>query len=153
MGSSSHRAAALAFYKNVLESSSDEESNGETNLLIAAAGMVNKQFLMPACRGGSSKKRHANVDHVQEAGHVCLYKDYFDPINPLYKEKAFRRCYRMSRELFLVILNAVREYTNYFEASTIAPVSLAYPLTKNVSRPFGSLHMECQVISLTTKCA
>jgi hypothetical protein len=47
---------------------------------------------------------------------VRLYKDYFDPINPLYKEKVFSFWYRMSRELFLVILNGVREYDDYFEA-------------------------------------
>jgi hypothetical protein len=46
---------------------------------------------------------------------VCPYKDYFDPINPLYKEKAFRRRYRMSIELLLVILNGVRDYDDYFE--------------------------------------
>jgi hypothetical protein len=153
MGHNSHRAAALAFYKNVLKSSSDGEFNGETNLLIAAVGMVNEQFLMPACRGGSSKMRQANVDHVREAGHMRLYKGYFDPINPLYKEKLFRCCCRMSKELFLVILNGMKEYDDYFKASTIAPARLASSLTKNVPRLFGSLHMECQVISLTTTCA
>jgi hypothetical protein len=100
----------------VLDSLSDEESNNETDLLMAVAGMVNKHFLMPPRRGGSSKKREANIDRDREAGHTRLYKDYFDPINPLFKEKAFRRRYRMSRELFLVILNGVREYDDYFEA-------------------------------------
>jgi hypothetical protein len=70
--------------------------------------MANEHFLMPPRKGGSSHKRHANVDRDREAGHVRLYKDYFDSTNPLYKEKAFRRRYRMSRELFLVILNGVR---------------------------------------------
>jgi hypothetical protein len=42
MGNNSRRAAAQAFYKNILESSSDEESDGETDLLITAAGMVNE---------------------------------------------------------------------------------------------------------------
>jgi hypothetical protein len=47
---------------------------------------------------------------------VRPYKDCFDPINPLYKEKAFHhRRYRMSTELFLVILNGVRDYDDYFE--------------------------------------
>jgi hypothetical protein len=45
-----------------------------------------------------------------------LYKDYFDPIMPIYKAKEFRRRYRMSRELFLIILNGVRDYDDYFEA-------------------------------------
>jgi hypothetical protein len=56
MGSSSHRAATQAFYGNVLKSSSDEESESETDLLIDAAGMVNKHFLIPPHRGGSSQK-------------------------------------------------------------------------------------------------
>jgi hypothetical protein len=34
----------------------------------------------------------------------------------LYKAKAFRRRYRIPRELFLVILNGVRDYDDYFEA-------------------------------------
>jgi hypothetical protein len=83
-------------------SSSDEESNGETDLLMVVAGMVNKHFLMPPRRGGSSKKREGNVDRDREASHLRLYKDYFDPIMPLYKAKAFHRLYRMLRELFLV---------------------------------------------------
>jgi hypothetical protein len=105
MGSSSHRVAAKAYYDNVLMSSSDEESDGETNLLMAAADMKNEHFLMPPHIDGSSKKRETNVDHDREASHACRYKDYFDPIMPLYKEKAFHRRYRMSRELFMVILN------------------------------------------------
>jgi hypothetical protein len=52
-------------------------------LLIAAAGMANEHFLMPPRRGGSSHNRHANVDRDRDADHVRLYKDYFDPINPL----------------------------------------------------------------------
>jgi hypothetical protein len=56
MSNSSHRAAAQAFYENVLQSSSDEESDGETDLLMATAGMVNEEFLLPPRRGGLSKK-------------------------------------------------------------------------------------------------
>jgi hypothetical protein len=83
MGSSSHSVAAKAYFDNVLMSSSDEESDSETDLLMVDAGMVNEHFLMPPHRGGSSKKREGNVDHDREAGHVRLYKDYFDPIMPL----------------------------------------------------------------------
>jgi hypothetical protein len=115
MGSSSRRTGAKAYFDNMLMSSSDEDSDGETEVLMAAAGMVNEHFLMPPRRGGSSKKREGNVDRGREAGHVCLYKDYFDPSMPLYKAKAFRRRYRMSRELFLVILNGIRGYDDYFE--------------------------------------
>jgi hypothetical protein len=82
---------------------------------MAAADMVDEHFLMPPRRDGSSKKLEGNVDRDREAGHVRLYKEYFDPIMPLYKAKAFHRRYRMSRELFLVILNGVRDYDDYFE--------------------------------------
>jgi hypothetical protein len=51
MGNSSRRARTQAFYENVLKSSSDVESESETDLLIAAASMVNKHFLMPPRRG------------------------------------------------------------------------------------------------------
>jgi hypothetical protein len=78
-------AVAQAFYNNVLISLFDEESYGETDLLMPAVDMVNEHFLMPPHRGGSSKKREANVYRDREAGHTRMYKDYFDPINPLYK--------------------------------------------------------------------
>jgi hypothetical protein len=45
-----------AYFDNVLMLSSDEDSDGETELLVAATGMVNEHFLMPPRRGGSSKK-------------------------------------------------------------------------------------------------
>jgi hypothetical protein len=92
------------------------DNDGDTDLCMAAAGMVNKHVLIPPRSGGSSKKREANVDCEREAGHTRMYKDYFHPIIPLYKEKAFHCRYRMSRDLFLVILNGVREYDDYFEA-------------------------------------
>jgi hypothetical protein len=62
------------------------------------------------------RSERANVDRDREAGHDRLYKDYFDPIKPVYKAKEFHRRYRMPRELFLVILNGVRDYDDYFEA-------------------------------------
>jgi hypothetical protein len=58
---------------------------------MAAAGMVNEHFPIPPRRGGLSKKREANVDRDREVSHARLYKDSFDPINALFKEKAFPR--------------------------------------------------------------
>jgi hypothetical protein len=51
MGSNSRRTATQAFYENVLESSPDEDFDGETDLLMAVASMVNKEFLLPPRRG------------------------------------------------------------------------------------------------------
>jgi hypothetical protein len=50
MGSSSRRVAAKTYFDNVLMSSSYEESDGETELLMAAIGMVNEHFVMPPQR-------------------------------------------------------------------------------------------------------
>jgi hypothetical protein len=97
MSSSSHRAATQAFYVIVLESSSDEVSDGKTDILMAAIGTTNEEFMLPPCKGGSSKKQETNIDRDQETGQMRLYKDYFYPINLLYKEKAFLYRYRISR--------------------------------------------------------
>jgi hypothetical protein len=71
---------------------------------------------MPPCRGDHPRSRKATSIAIKRLGMCVLYKDYFDVIMPLYKAKAFRRWYRMSRELFLVILNGVRDYDDYFKA-------------------------------------
>jgi hypothetical protein len=46
-------------------------------------------------------------------GYYILYADYFAD-DPLHGEVIFRRCFRMSRKLFLDIGNAVRRFDNYF---------------------------------------
>jgi hypothetical protein len=109
MGSSTRRAASQAFYENVLESSSDEDSDGETDLLIAATGMGNEHFLMPPRKGGSSHKWHANIDRGREAGHLRLHKDHFDLINPLYKEKAFCRISKIGFSSYQKSFAAIRQ--------------------------------------------
>ena len=43
-----------------------------------------------------------------------LYVDYFANAPP-HGEKVFRRRYRMSRKLFLGIVNSIREFDNYFK--------------------------------------
>ena len=44
-----------------------------------------------------------------------LYANYsYFADAPLHCEKVFRRRYRMSRKLFLRIVNAIREFENYF---------------------------------------
>src|SRR3954467_2451574 len=78
--------------------------------------MVHDYYLLSPRRGGSSKPREANQERDREEGHIRLYKDYFHPTDPVFKEKAFRRRYPMSRNLFLDILNGMREYDEDFEA-------------------------------------
>ena len=64
-------------------------------------------------RGGSAPGRvKAKNWHCLE-GYCMLYSDYFADA-PLHGERTFRRRYRMSRKLFLRIVNSIREFDNYF---------------------------------------
>jgi hypothetical protein len=56
------------FYKNFVESSSEEESDGETEILLAVAQMVHDHYLLPPHRGGSSKRREDNQECDREDG-------------------------------------------------------------------------------------
>ena len=65
-------------------------------------------------RGGSAPGRVKAKNRHRLEGYCMLYSDYFaDP--PLHGEKTFRRRYRMSRKLFLRIVNSIREFDNYFK--------------------------------------
>ena len=44
-------------------------------------------------------------------GYCMLYSDYFADA-PLHGNKTFRRRHRMSRKLFLRIVNSIREFDN-----------------------------------------
>ncbi|XP_042942877.1 uncharacterized protein LOC122277043 [Carya illinoinensis] len=62
-------------------------------------------------RGNSQRRKFIRRDHVQ--GHERLFRDYFAE-NPVYPSNLFRRRFRMSRPLFLRILNEVESYDPYF---------------------------------------
>jgi hypothetical protein len=75
MGSS--RATIQNFYGNVLESSSDEESDGEIDLLIAIATMVNDHYLMPSRRGGHRRSACPTLIAIEKCNDpkVATFKD------------------------------------------------------------------------------
>jgi hypothetical protein len=97
------------FYKNVIESSSDEEADDDTELMMAAAMLLHEHTLRPVFRG-SVKGRKPNIKRNCERGHYQLYHDYFHLTHPNFDAQRFRRLYRMSRKLFLMILNGVRAH-------------------------------------------
>jgi hypothetical protein len=115
--------------------------------LIAAADMVNEHFLIPPRMGACHRSG------MPTSGHLCLYKDYFDQINLLYKEKAFRRRYRKSRELFSVILNGAREYDDYFETKYDCTNKIGFSSYQKMFRGhLAACIWSAKVISLTTTC-
>jgi hypothetical protein len=114
------------FYKNIIESSLDEDSDREIELLFTVANMMHDHFLLPKRRGGSSAKRKVNTGRDRVVGHTCLMRDYFHPTDLLYDVKTFRGRYQLSRNLFLDILDGVRAYDDYFEAKLNATVKVGF---------------------------
>jgi hypothetical protein len=113
------------FYKNVIESSSDGEVDNDTELMMAVAMLLREDTSRPVYMG-SVKVRKANVKRNRERGHYQLYRDYFHPTRPIFDAQRFRRRYRMSRKLFLTILNGVRVHNSYFIARPDATGKLGF---------------------------
>lgn len=63
--------------------------------------------------GGSTPGKGANLPRDAQAGHDLLFQDYFSE-SPVYPEKLFRRRFRMSRGLFLHIMNTLGDNDVYF---------------------------------------
>jgi hypothetical protein len=84
-------------------------------IMVVAASILHEHHAkqMQVYRG-STKGRRANMQHNLVSGHALLYKDYFHLTDPVYKEHTCRRRYRMSRDMFMVILRNVRDYYPYF---------------------------------------
>ncbi|XP_057803484.1 uncharacterized protein LOC131018792 [Salvia miltiorrhiza] len=59
------------------------------------------------------RKKRTVVRRDREGGAECLHRDYFS-VEPVYGPQLFRRRFRMSRELFLRIVNAL-EVDPYFQ--------------------------------------
>ena len=65
-------------------------------------------------RGGSAPGRLKAKNRHRLEGYCMLYSDYFADA-PLHSDKVFRYHYRMSRKLFLRIVNSIREFDSYFK--------------------------------------
>lgn len=116
------------FRAEVVDSSSDEESDESTQTLATTAASMIHEFTSnpgPQHRG-SVKGRSKNLPRNRVEGQACLHKDYFHLTNPIFPEKYFRRRYRMSRDLFLVILRGVRNYDPYFQCRRDATGALGF---------------------------
>ncbi|XP_020270863.1 uncharacterized protein LOC109846051 [Asparagus officinalis] len=63
---------------------------------------------------GGSIPGHAVINRDRENAHQNLVIDYFAD-NPRFGEDMFRRRYRMSRSLFIRIVDAVKDHDHYFQ--------------------------------------
>ena len=62
----------------------------------------------------SENRQHRKfIRRNHNQGHECLFRDYFAE-NPVYSSNLFRKRFRMSRPLFIQILNDVESYEPFF---------------------------------------
>ena len=95
-----------------------DEANDDTveqfMMLINQHVIISQNFMdSSASQGGSVVGRAPNLPRDFQSGHDRIYRDYFAP-NPVYPSEIFRRRFRMRRELFMRIHDAVVGYDNYF---------------------------------------
>ena len=67
----------------------------------------------PPRHGGSRHGKRPNIAQGRIEGHERLMKDYFVE-DPIYDAKMFRQRFRMSKRLFLRILDCEQNYDSYF---------------------------------------
>ncbi|XP_042401395.1 uncharacterized protein LOC121991462 [Zingiber officinale] len=74
-----------------------------------------KRYVRQRAQSSSGKiqrRRYLNGD--REVGHARLFNDYFSD-DPIYPNDIFRRRFRMQKELFLRIVDAVKNHSEYFQ--------------------------------------
>jgi hypothetical protein len=125
------------FYKNVIESSSDEEADDDTELMMAAAMLHHEHTSRPVFRG-SVKGHKPNVKRNRERGHYQLYREYLHPTHLIFDAQRFRCRYRMSKKLFLTILNELRAHDSYFTARPDATGKLGFSFYQKC---YAAIHM------------
>ena len=98
----------------LLEEEAAADVQEEEHLMVLAALAQLLASNEKPRRGGSAPRRVKAKNRHRLQGYCMLYSDYFADA-PLHGERTFRRRYRMSRKLFLRIVNSIREFDNYFK--------------------------------------
>lgn len=87
---------------------------------------------------GGSVHGHRVIHRDREGSAQRLFNDYFSE-NPTYNEELFRRRFRMSRSLFLRIVEAVKNHDGYFEQRSDAVGRLGLSTLQKVTAAFRVL--------------
>ena len=109
MDSDDGEALAALLEEEVAADVQDEE---HLMVLAALAGLLVSNEKPQ--RGGSAPGRLKAKNRHRLEGCYMLYSNYFAEA-PLHDDKVFRHRYRMSRKLFLMIVNSIREFDSYFK--------------------------------------
>lgn len=90
-----------------------EEINDPMVARVEAKMQARIEAKLQAQSGTSvNSRRYINRDH--EAGHAKLVAEYFAE-NPLYTDYQFRRRFRMRKHIFLQIVEALENWSPYFQ--------------------------------------
>jgi len=95
--------------------SMDSATDSDDDLIDAAVHMIFGPA-SPRSQGGSLPGRAPNINRSHEAHAASLLQDYFLP-DCTYGEDHFRRRFRMSRPLFVHIMDTVCATDSYFVQS------------------------------------
>ena len=110
--------------------------------ILSTNSMIIEYYQNQRCncstRHGGSIPGHIVVRRDRKAAHHNLFNDYFSD-NPRYGEDFFRRRFRMSRSLFLRIVDAVKSHNPYFEQRTDALGRLGLSPLQKITAAFRML--------------
>lgn len=62
----------------------------------------------------NSRRRRAYIERGREAGHTCLWNDYFSE-KTIYSDAIFRRRFRINKLLFMCIVDRLSHELQYFQ--------------------------------------
>ena len=106
----------------------DDEIIGSISTTIAL--LIKRQNKRPKRGGSQFGWQEIHQNRLQ--GHVQLFNDYFSD-NPTYPKRYFRRRFRMRRELFLKIVDAIVQQDVYFVQKRVAAGQLGFSPLKKVT--------------------
>jgi len=97
--------------------SSDEDDDVILSLLTLVQQQAAAATSPQATHGGSVLGRQGNLDRGRREGEERLLRDYFglNGTPTLYTDETFRRRFRMSRRLFLRIVDSLESQYAYFQ--------------------------------------
>jgi len=99
---------------NPIHPNNDEN---EWEIIEAVVHTIGSATVMQNSRQHSRQRIH--IERNREEGHIRLYNDYFYD-NPVYTKAQFRRRFRMRKEVFLCIVEALSNHDEYFQVKVDA---------------------------------
>ena len=125
MDSPSSSSMVNFYYKEFFadgDESTDEEVEQEA---VTSACQLAVRYVKRCCRREPEKNKRGYIERDRRAAHDRLMKDYFDEA-PTFSNEMFRRRFRMSKRLFLRIVDDLEANYDYFKQKADARGALGF---------------------------